>query len=138
MHGPIDFVVIGFDGNKFDGSILSALGDAVDSGVIDLIALAVVIKDEAGEVAKVAIADLGDEYIVAYSDEHGLSDELVGQDDIDEVADLLEPNTAAGILVVEQLWAKPLKEAITSAGGYLIADGRIHPEAAAELNEKGE
>lgn len=138
MHGPIDFVVVGFDGNKFDGSILGALGDAVDSGVIDLLALAVVMKDEAGDVTKVAIADAGDEYIVAYSEDHQLNDELLDQEDIDEVADLLEPNTAAGIMVIEHLWAKPLKKAIFDAGGYLIADGRIHPDAAEELNTEGE
>lgn len=138
MHGPIDFVVVGFDGNKFDGSILGALGDAVDSGVINLIALAVVIKDDSGVVTKLNIADLGDDYIVEYSEEHELQNDLLDQADIDEVSDLLEPNTAAGILVIEHLWAKPLKKAIFDAGGYLIADGRIHPDASEELNVKGE
>lgn len=138
MHGPIDFIVVGFDGLKFDGSILKALGDAVDSGVINLIALAVVAKDEQGVVTKLNIADLGDDYIVEYSEEHELQNDLIDQEDIDEVSDLLEANTAAGILVVEHLWAKPLKKAIADAGGYLIADGRIHPEASAELNVEGE
>lgn len=138
MHGPIDFVVVGFDGNKFDGSILGALGDAVDAGVIELIALAAVIKDESGVVTKLNIADLGDEYIIEYSETHELHNELIEQDDIDEVSDLLEPNTAAGIIVIEHLWAKPLKKAILDTGGYLIADGRIHPDAAEELNTIGE
>lgn len=138
MHGPIDYVIIGFEGNKFDGSILKALGDAVDSGVINLIALSLVLKDEDGAVTQLAITDAGDDYIVDFVKEHPVENDLVDQDDIDEVADLLEPNTAAGLLVIEHLWAKPLKKAIFAAGGYLIADGRIHPDAAEELNEKGE
>ena len=62
---------------------------------------------------------------------------MVDSDDINEVGDLLETNTAAGFLVVEQLWAIPLKQAIINANGTLLAEGRIHPEAAAELNNGG-
>lgn len=73
-----------------------------------------------------------------FVEEHPLHNELVDTSDIAEVADLLEPNTAAGLLVIEHLWAKPLKKAIADAGGFLIVDGRIHPDAANELNEGGE
>ena len=59
---------------------------------------------------------------------------LVTQEDVLEVADLIENNTSCGLLVVEHLWAIPLKEAIVKANGVLIADGRIHPDAAQELN----
>jgi len=51
------------------------------------------------------------------------------------MADLLESNTSAGMLVIEQLWAKPLKKALIDAKGVLIAEGRIHPDAAAELDQ---
>ena len=34
MRGPIDYIIVGFEGNKFDGSILRAIGDAIDKGVI--------------------------------------------------------------------------------------------------------
>lgn len=138
MRGPIDYIIIGFKGNKFDGSILSELGAAVDSGVIELISLAVVAKDEDGVVSSLGIADLGDKYLIDFVADHPLKEDGVDKEDINEVADLLEPNTAAGLLVVEHLWAKPLKKAIINAGGFLIADGRIHPEAAEELNAKGE
>lgn len=138
MRGPIDYIIVGFDGLKFDGSVLRALGDAVESDVIDLVALAVVAKDAEGTVTKLNIADLGDDYIVDFSQTHNLDNELVDQEDIDEVADLLAEDSAAALLVVEHLWAKPLKKAIFDAGGFLIADGRIHPDATAELNEQGE
>ena len=52
---------------------------------------------------------------------------------IQKTIDLLVENEAAGLLVVEQLWAKPLKKALIEANGYLIAEGRIHPDAVAEL-----
>lgn len=135
MRGPIDYVIVGFEGNKFDGSILKALGDAIDSGVIRLIALSLVVKDESGHVDTISIGDTGDDYLVEFSEKYASDPSDVDQDDIDEVADILTPNTAAGFLVIEQLWAKPLKEAILKADGVLIAEGRIHPDAAEELSD---
>ena len=134
IRGPIDYIIVGFEGNKFDGSVLGALADSIDKQIIDLIALAVVSKDDMGNTTTLDIANLGDEYAVNFVEKYNVTDELVSKDDIDEVADLLENNTAAGLLIVEQLWAKPLKQALIKVGGTLIAEGRIHPDAEAELN----
>ena len=49
--------------------------------------------------------------------------------DIEKIGEDMDNETAAGVLVVEQLWAKGLKQALMDADGFLIADGRIHPEA---------
>jgi hypothetical protein len=65
------------------------------------------------------------------------SSENIDDEDISEMSELLENNTAAGLLVVEQLWAIPLKKALLDANGVLVAEGRIHPDAAAELNKEG-
>ena len=133
MLGPIDYIIVGFEGNKFDGSILKALGDAIDSGVIGLVALAFISKDDKGNVTKLNIDGLEDTAAVEFAAKHSSDSSKVTDDDIDEMSELLENNTAAGLLVVEQLWAKPLKQAIFDANGVLVAEGRIHPEAAAEL-----
>lgn len=137
MHGPIDYIVVGFEGNKFDGSILKALADAIDNGTIALVALAAVIKGEDGTVSQLDITSFGDTYLTEFTQKYPTHNDMVDSDDINEVGDLLETNTAAGFLVVEQLWAIPLKQAIINANGTLLAEGRIHPEAAAELNQGG-
>jgi hypothetical protein len=123
MRGPIDYIIVGFEGNKFDGSIMSALTDAVDKGIISVLALSIISKDAGGNVTKIDMSDFDD---AADSDP-------VDQADVDEVADLINNNCTAGLLVVEQLWAKPLKSALIKANGVLLAEGRIHPEAALEL-----
>lgn len=133
MRGPIDYIIVGFEGNKFDGSILKAIGDAVDSGAINLVAISFITKDTDGTVATLDVADMGDEYAVSFAEQYRTDNTLVTTDDLDEVADLLENNTSAGLLVVEQLWAKPLKKALIDANGVLVAEGRIHPDAAIEL-----
>lgn len=135
MHGPIDYIIVGFEGNKFDGSILSALGDALDQGVIALVSLAVVSKDTEGNVTSLDINSFEDDYIVEFTKKYTATDnDQVNQDDIDEIADLIENNCTAGLLVVEHLWAKPLKKALIDANGVLLAEGRIHPESALELD----
>ena len=137
MRGPIDYIIVGFEGNKFNGSILKAIGDAIDSGVIALVALALITKDKSGKVTTVDITNLGDEYAVQFATKYKPSGDNVTKDDIDEMSDLLENNTSAGLLVIEQLWAIPLKKALIDANGVLVAEGRIHPDAAAELNKGG-
>lgn len=137
MRGPIDYIVVGFDGNKFDGSILKAITEAIDKGIIGLVALSVITKDEAGTVTTLNISELGDQVAIDFAQKYVPEGDHVTKDDIDEIGDLLVENSAAGLLVIEQLWAKPLKEAIVNANGYLIAEGRIHPEAALELNDGG-
>lgn len=135
MRGPIDYIIVGFDGLKFDGSVLKALAEAIDSGAIALVDLSAVAKDADGSVHKLNISEVGDELAVEFVEKYQPDDKDVTQDDIDEVADLLENDTAAALLVVEKLWAKPLKKALIDANAVLIAEGRIHPEAAAELTE---
>lgn len=135
MRGPIDYIIVGFEGNKFDGSILKALGEALDSGVIGLIDLALISKDNDGNVIALNITDLGDSFAVDFVEKYKIDNKQINDEDIDEMGDLLENNTSAGMLVIEHLWAKPLKEAIINANGVLVAEGRIHPEAEAELNK---
>lgn len=133
MRGPIDYILVGFDNAKFDGSVLNALAEAIDKGVIALIALSVIKKDADGTVSVFDVEDIGDDFVIQFAQKYNVTSDLVSEDDKKEVSDLLVENEAAGLLVVEQLWAKPLKKALIEANGYLIAEGRIHPDAAAEL-----
>ena len=135
MRAPIDYIIVGFEGNKFDGSVLKALADAMDQDIIALVALSMIVKDADGNVATLDIADAGDAYITEFTAKYAADNSSVTQDDLDEVADLIENNCSAGLLIIEQLWAKPLKEALINANGVLIAEGRIHPEAAQELEQ---
>lgn len=133
MRGPIDYIIVGFEGQKFDGSILQALSDAIDKGIINLIALKVITKDEEGTVTALSLEDLGDEATISFAQKYAGDGDEIDDDDINEMGDLLENNTAAGMLVIEQLWALPLKKALLGANGVLVAEGRIHPDSVAEL-----
>ncbi len=133
MRGPIDYIIVGFEGNHFDGSILRALSDAIDSGVIALIALSVISKDGKGTVTVANIDEAGDNFFAQFVRDHPTNESVISLSDINEMAELINNNCTAGLLVVEQLWAKPLKQALIKAKGILLAEGRLHPDAEAEL-----
>ncbi len=136
MRGPVDYIVVGFEGNKFNGEILSALQKSISDEVINVLDLAVITKNEKGEVAILDIENLGDEISLSFASSNGIKGDLIGDDDIDEVGDLLENNTSAGLLIFEHLWAKDFKKALMNANGVLVSEGRIHPDAVNELESK--
>lgn len=135
MRGPIDFIIIEFKKIKFKGEIVKALDRAVSDGTIAVLDLVLITKDKTGNITEIELNNIDDEIIAGFVKANDLKGGIVSDDDIAEVADLLEPDTAAGLLVIEHLWAKDLKKAIVSAGGQLMAEGRIHPDAEAELNK---
>jgi hypothetical protein len=46
--GPVEYLIIGFPGNKFTGQIAPALGRLIGSGTIRIVDLVFVSKDEYG------------------------------------------------------------------------------------------
>jgi uncharacterized membrane protein len=138
MRGPIDFIIVGFKENKFNGEILKALEASTKDGTIAVLDLALVMKDAKGEVTSLELSQMDDTVISEFAKTNSVGSGVISEDDVAEVAELLDNDSSAGLLIIEQLWAKPLKKAIIDASGQLIAEGRIHPDAEAELNNKGE
>lgn len=138
MHGPIDYIIVNFTGNKFNGGILEELSKVVKSGTISVLDIALVTKDKDGNIAALELNGMKDTGVAQFAKDNSVQSGLITQEDIEEVGEIIAENSSVGLLVIEQLWAKGLKKAIIDAGGELIAEGRIHPEAAEELNKKGE
>jgi len=128
IMGPVDWLVVRFPGNKFKGKIASEIRRLEDSGIVRVIDLVFIRKDEAGNVASFEINDLGGEDENAFQVFSGEVDEWLSQDDIDSIGSDLPNNSAAGAILFENLWAIKLKEALLDAGGELVAQGRVSPE----------
>ena len=129
MLGPIDYIAVTFKGNNFDGSVLEALSEATERGVIRVVDLLLVIKDAEGHVEMAEFEDQEDDLKeVAKLLGHKGDLPLLTEDDVQKLAAKMSNDTSAGILVIEQLWALPLKKALLHVGGELLAEGRIHPD----------
>lgn len=122
--GPIDYLIVEWPGRQPTGEALPHLIDLVDRGLIRILDLAFIAKAEDGSVAALGIADLGDE-IDVFAAFEGASSGLLGDDDIAEAGNALEPGTSAALLVFENSWAGPFAAAVRRSGGQLVASGRI-------------
>lgn len=134
MRGPIDYLVVEFPGNRFKGDILRELNTAVHNGTIAVLDMSLITKDTEGNVSGLELSTAGDDAMLALESPVSDVGGLITPEDVEEVGDLIDDNSSAGLLVIEQLWAKGLKKAIVDADGILVAEGRIHPEASRELN----
>jgi hypothetical protein len=126
--GPIDYILVEWPGRRPNGELAPYLVDLVDRGLIRILDLAFIEKDEEGNVAMLEIADVGGE-VVELAVFEGASSGLLGDDDIADAGGALEPGTAAALLVYENSWAGPFASAVRRSGGQLVASGRIPVQA---------
>jgi uncharacterized membrane protein len=126
--GPIDYVLVEWTGRQPTGEAVPHLIDLVDRGLIRILDLAFIAKAEDGSVAGLELADLGDA-VAEYGVFEGASSGLLGDDDIEEAGNALEPGTSAALLVYENTWAAPFASAVRRSGGQLVAGGRIPVQA---------
>ena len=123
--GPIDYLVMEWDGDQpVTGEVLPLILDLAERGVIRILDLAFMGKDHDGSVTAIDLAEIPDA-----SAFEGASSGLLGQEDLDEAANALEPGTVAAVLVWENRWAAPVATALRRSGGQLVATGRIPVQA---------
>ena len=126
--GPVDYILVEWPGRQPNGEVAPHLVDLVDRGLIRILDLAFVTKEEDGTVAGIELADLGDGAAELEVFE-GASSGLLSDDDLTQAAAALEPGTSAALLVFENTWAAPFAAAVRRSGGQLVASGRIPVEA---------
>lgn len=137
MLGPIDYIAVSFKGNNFNGSVLEALVKASESGAIRVVDLLFIIKDSDGKVAMAEIADQHDELKeVAKAIGHTDDLPLLTEEDMEKLSAKMPNDTSAGVLVIEQLWAKDLKKALLDLDAELLDEGRIHPDVVSAAVEE--
>ena len=126
--GPIDYIVVEFPRTNFTGEAFPLLLDLVDNKTIRILDLVFVIKDEDGNVGAIELDQLdGGGFDLTVFE--GVHSGLIGDDDIADAGGALLPNTAAAVLVYENVWAGPFAAAVRRAGGQLVASGRIPIQA---------
>lgn len=124
--GPVDYLVVEWPrGKEPTGEGLDLLVGLTERGVIRVIDLAFVMKDEDGTVKGLAIADIDADGSLDLVQFEGASSGVLGQDEYDEAGAALEPGTSAAVLVYENRWAAPFATALRRSGAQLVASGRI-------------
>ena len=131
--GPIDYLVLEFPKAQLTGEGLAALVDLVDRGIIRILDLRFVKREDDGTVTAVAISDLDGDGTLDLAIFEGVESGLLGDDDLDAAGSLIEPGGAVGLLLYENTWAGPFVSAMRRAGADVIASGRIPANDVHEL-----
>jgi uncharacterized membrane protein len=133
--GPVDYMIVGFPGNKFKGEIAPALKELVDAGTIRIIDIAFVTKDEDGNTVAMELTEL-DPDVQAGLEKAGVEvGGLLNDDDLIDAAEALERNSSAALLVWENVWARKTAQAMRDAGGVLLAFERLPHEVVQAARE---
>jgi len=159
--GPLQLVVVGFDSPSLDGSVLGELEGLRAQGMIRLVDVLGVHKDEEGAVWSLEMSDLTDEQallagaaigaliglgaggegkaaegavegMLAFSERRELG---VSPEDVMHIADHIPTGGAALLMLVEHRWLIPLRDAIRAQGGVFLAHDFLSVESLIGLGE---
>lgn len=124
VHGPVDFVLLEFPRDGLTGEAAYALVDLVERGIVRIYDLMVISKDPDGGIEVLELTDPGSgaEGFAYFA---GARSGLIGDEDMQEAAAAMEPNTVAALIIYENSWAIPFVAGVRSSGGELIASARI-------------
>ena len=140
--GPVQLISLGFEpGANFEGRIANELAKLESDRTIRILVLLFVARDtdsdelvvlEHQEESMGAIvgALLGVRLEGAEEQEHSFG---FTQGEIEQMAAGLEPGGAAGLLLVEHVWARDLKRAVRDAGGRMLGESFLTPETVAAV-----
>jgi uncharacterized membrane protein len=123
--GPIDFIALEFPGNRFRGEILPDLFELADKEIIRIIDLITITKDRDGQVTVRELRELDPGHIEMFNPLKAEVNQMITESDIAMIAEKLGDNSTAGILLIENLWAKKTQQAMMDAHGRLVLFERI-------------
>ncbi len=140
--GPLEYLVVGFQGNRFEGRIADEIGRVVESGTIRLVDVVFIYKDEAGESAIIELDNKDDPRFAGFAPLLGDRMGLFTQEDLETLADDMPADTSGLVILFEHRWAERIKDAMADAGGFLVTRTVVPPEileaVAAELEAGGQ
>jgi hypothetical protein len=136
--GPISYLIVEFPGNKMTGEGLPILVDLVDQGLIRILDLLFVTRDDDGSLGAVELRDLDLDGQIDVAIFEGASSGLLDDSDLADAASVIEPGSSAAILLFENRWARSFTQALRRGGAELVAAGYIPLDAIAASLEAAE
>jgi len=141
MAGPLQVIAVSFGpGSDFEGRVLAEVDRLQGRGVLRLLDMLFIAKNEDGTIQRLVVGDDEDFGALLASivpiDGTGLVGSPVGEGssgfdpaDAWALAESLLPGTALAFLLIEHGWAQPLFDAIAETGGALLGEGFLTSES---------
>jgi hypothetical protein len=123
--GPLEYVVIEFEGNHLTGEIVPELHRLRDLGIVRVVDLLLIQKDAQGRVSARELSDLSEEEAKPYWPIAGEVLDLLSEADVETAAADLPLNSSGAIALLEHTWATHLQETIRNAQGRVLSGGLL-------------
>lgn len=125
---PLEYALIAFADAKPTGKIVPELLDLAQRGIVRFVDIVFIHKEEDGAIRTVELNDIDPEAYEMFvpMGEHVSS--LFTNDDLAIAASKLPINSAAMLILWENLWVANLRQAVVDAGGQLVERAQIAPE----------
>jgi hypothetical protein len=133
---PLEYALIQFADAKPTGKIVPELLDLAARGIVRYVDIVFIQKEADGNIRTVELNDLDPESYAMFvpMGEHVSS--LFTNDDLQIAASKLPENSAAMLLLWENLWVANLRKALLDAGGQLVERAQIAPEVIEQFEQE--
>ena len=133
---PLEYALIEFRGGEFSGKIVPELLDLAARGIVRFVDIVFIRKGEDGSTFTIELNDLEPELYEAFvpMGEHVSS--IFTNDDLEIAASRLPEDSAALLILWENLWIAGLRKALVDAGGVLVERRQIAPEVVEQFEQE--
>ena len=133
---PLEYALIQFADAKPTGKIVPELLDLAERGIVRYVDIVFIHKEADGNIRTVELNDLDPESYAMFVPlgEHVSS--LFTNYDLEIAASKLPENSAALLLLWENLWIANIRKALLDAGGQLVERAQISPEVVAQFEQE--
>jgi hypothetical protein len=133
---PLEYALVIFEGNKFNGQIVPELMDLSQHGIVRYVDIVFIRKDADGSSSSIELNDLDREAYEQFVPLGEYVDSFFSQEDLDMAASKLPNNSAAALFLWENLWTKNISNAIAASGGMLFERGQIPADVVEEVRQE--
>ena len=133
---PLEYALIKFKDAKPTGKIVPELLDLAERGIVRFVDIVFIQKEADGNTRTFELNDLDPESYEMFvpMGEHVSS--LFTNYDLEIAASKLPVNSAAMLLLWENLWVANIRKALLDAGGQLVERAQIAPEVVEQFEQE--
>jgi hypothetical protein len=133
---PLEYALVKFKGNKFSGKIVPELLDLAERGIVRFVDIVFIQKEKDGRTRALELNDLDPASYEMFVPMGKHVESLFTEDDLQIAASKLRQNSAAMLILWENLWVANLRKAVLDAGGQLVERRQIAPEVVKQFKRE--
>jgi len=133
---PLEYALIKFVDARPTGKIVPELLDLARRGIVRFVDIVFIQKEADGNIRTFELNDLDPESYEMFVPLGEYVSSLFTNDDLAIAASKLPENSAAMLILWENLWVANLRKAILDAGGQLVERLQIAPEVVEQFEQE--